>query len=55
MVGEEPETRLTERRKTTKEWRIELEPNRELMALRWEREHETVEKKSESLSESRGG
>ena len=46
-VGEEPEARLTERRKATKEWRMELEPKRELVALRWEQEHKTVEKKSE--------
>ena len=26
---------------------MELEPKRELAALRWEREHETVDKKSE--------
>ena len=46
-VGEELKARLTERRKATEEWRMELEPKRELVALRWEREHETVEKKSE--------
>ena len=49
-MGEEPEARLTERRKATEEWRIELEPTRESVALRWEREHksdETVEKKLE--------
>ena len=49
-MGEEPEARLTERRKATEEWRMELEPKRESMALRWERKHEndeTVEKKSE--------
>ena len=47
MVEEEPEVRLTERRKAMKEWWMELEPKRESVALRWEREHETVEKKSE--------
>ena len=46
-VGEEPEARLTERRKATEEWRMELEPKRESVALRWQREHEKVEKKSE--------
>ena len=46
-VGVEPEARLTKRRKATEEWRMELEPKRESVALRWEREHETVEKKSE--------
>ena len=46
-VGEELKARLTERRKATEEWRMELEPKRESVSLRWEREHETVEKKSE--------
>ena len=44
-VGEELEARLTKRRKATEEWQMELEPKKELMALRWEWEHETVEKK----------
>ena len=47
LVGEEPEARLTERRKATEEWRMELEPKKESVALRWEQEHERVEKKSE--------
>nr|POE81194.1 hypothetical protein CFP56_30384 [Quercus suber] len=46
LVGEEPEVRLMERKKATEEWRMELEPKRESVALRWEREHEPVEKKS---------
>nr|POF03331.1 hypothetical protein CFP56_44934 [Quercus suber] len=46
-MGEETEARLTEQRKATEEWRMELEPKRESLALRWEREHETVEKKLE--------
>ena len=46
-MGEELEARLTEQRKATEEWRMELEPKKESVALRWEREHETVEKKSE--------
>ena len=47
LVGEEPEARLTERRKAMEEWRMELEPKKESVALRWEQEHERVEKKSE--------
>ena len=47
LVGEEPEARLTERRKAMEEWRMELEPKKESVALRWEREHERVEEKSE--------
>ena len=49
-VGEEPEARLTKRRKVMEEWRMELEPKRESVALRWEQEHESdemMEKKSE--------
>ena len=49
-VGEEPEARLTKRRKVMEEWRMELELKRESVALRWEQEHEsdeTMEKKSE--------
>ena len=34
----------------TEEGRMELEPKRVLVALRWEREHETVEKKSEMVT-----
>nr|POE52915.1 hypothetical protein CFP56_72419 [Quercus suber] len=46
-MGEEPKARLTEQRKAMEEWRMELEPKRELVALRWELEHEMVEKKLE--------
>ena len=44
-VGEELEARLTKRRKATEECQMELEPKKELVALRWEWEHETMEKK----------
>ena len=44
-MGEESEARLMKWRKVTKEWQMELEPKKELVALRWEWEHETMEKK----------
>ena len=43
-MWEEPEARMSERRKATAEWwRMELEPKRELVSWWWEREPETVE------------
>ena len=45
-LTEQRKARLTEQRKATEEWRMELEPKKESVALRWEREHETMEKKS---------
>ena len=44
-MGEESEARMMKWRKVTKEWQMELEPKKELVALRWEWEHETMEKK----------
>ena len=44
-MGQEPEARLMEQRKAT-DGVGGLEPKRESVALRWEWEHEMVEKKS---------